>query len=58
MAFEQRIDAHAHFLPPFYRQACIDANFTQPDGMPKLPVFLCRAIESYCNVLIHPRNGI
>lgn len=38
MPFEERIDTHAHLLPPFYRQACIDAGHGKPDGMPELPV--------------------
>lgn len=38
MLFEERIDTHAHLLPPFYRQACIDAGHEKPDGMPELPV--------------------
>lgn len=38
MPFEERIDTHAHLLPPFYRQACIDAGHEKPDGMPELPV--------------------
>lgn len=33
-----RIDVHAHFLPPSYRQACSDAGHSKPDGMPGLPV--------------------
>ncbi|OKL61069.1 hypothetical protein UA08_03341 [Talaromyces atroroseus] len=37
MEFEERIDVHAHALPPFYREACINAGHAQPDGMPKLP---------------------
>lgn len=38
MLFEERIDTHAHLLPPFYRQACIEAGHEKPDGMPELPV--------------------
>lgn len=34
----QRIDTHAHFLPPSYRQACSEAGHGKPDGMPALPV--------------------
>ena len=34
----QRVDIHAHFIPPSYRQACFEAGHGKPDGMPKLPV--------------------
>ena len=33
----RRIDVHAHFLPPGYRQACIDAGHAMPDGFPQPP---------------------
>jgi len=33
----RRIDVHAHFLPPFYREALIAAGQARPDGMPGLP---------------------
>lgn len=32
-----RIDLHAHFLPPAYRSACEAAGHAQPDGFPTLP---------------------
>jgi predicted TIM-barrel fold metal-dependent hydrolase len=32
-----RIDVHAHFLPPTYRDALKAAGLTQPDGIPGLP---------------------
>ncbi|MGH1503792.1 MAG: amidohydrolase family protein [Acidimicrobiales bacterium] len=32
-----RIDVHAHYLPPAYRQALIDTGHEQPDGFPILP---------------------
>ncbi|KAK5163270.1 uncharacterized protein LTR77_010856 [Saxophila tyrrhenica] len=32
-----RIDTHSHFLPPAYRQACIENGHANPDGMPYLP---------------------
>lgn len=38
MPFGERIDTHAHLLPPFYRQASIEAGQENPDGMPELPV--------------------
>lgn len=34
----QRGDIHTHFLPPSYRQACLEAGHDKLDGMPKLPV--------------------
>ena len=33
----QKIDVHVHFLPPAYRQACLDHGHANPDGMPYLP---------------------
>jgi hypothetical protein len=38
MPFEERIDSHAHFLPPFYREACENTGHGKPDGMPTIPV--------------------
>ena len=32
-----KIDVHVHFLPPAYRQACLDHGHANPDGMPYLP---------------------
>ena len=32
-----KIDVHAHYLPPDYRQALIDNGQAQPDGFPVLP---------------------
>jgi predicted TIM-barrel fold metal-dependent hydrolase len=32
-----KIDVHVHFLPPSYRQACLDNGHANPDGMPYLP---------------------
>ncbi|KPI44075.1 uncharacterized protein AB675_6340 [Cyphellophora attinorum] len=32
-----KIDVHAHFLPPFYSEACRDFGHAKPDGMPTLP---------------------
>lgn len=40
MPFEERIDVHAHFLPPFYREACEKTGHGNPDGMPAVPVRL------------------
>lgn len=33
-----RIDVHAHFVPPFWREASIEHGHGQPDGMPSIPV--------------------
>jgi 6-methylsalicylate decarboxylase len=33
----ERIDVHAHFLPPFYIEALKRAGHGQPDGMPAIP---------------------
>lgn len=38
MAIEEKIDVHAHFLPPFYRKACLETGHGKPDGMPALSV--------------------
>jgi hypothetical protein len=38
MSFEERIDTHAHFVPPFYREACEETGHGKPDGMPAIPV--------------------
>jgi predicted TIM-barrel fold metal-dependent hydrolase len=32
-----RIDVHAHFVPPAYREAAVAAGHSRPDGMPALP---------------------
>ncbi|MBX5489468.1 MAG: amidohydrolase [Mycolicibacterium hassiacum] len=32
-----RIDVHAHFLPDFYRQAMLDAGYSEPDGIRAIP---------------------
>jgi hypothetical protein len=34
----ERIDTHAHFIPPFYRTASEEQGNGQPDGMPAIPV--------------------
>jgi len=31
------IDVHAHFLPPFYREALVRHGYGQPDGFPYVP---------------------
>lgn len=38
MTFVERIDTHAHFIPPFYRTACEESGHRNPDGMPAIPV--------------------
>lgn len=37
MTVSQRIDVHAHYLPPAYRAALLAAGHAQPDGFPQLP---------------------
>jgi 6-methylsalicylate decarboxylase len=32
-----RIDVHAHFVPPAYREAAVAAGHSRPDGMPAIP---------------------
>jgi 6-methylsalicylate decarboxylase len=32
-----RIDVHAHFVPPFYREALVAAGITRPDGIRAIP---------------------
>lgn len=32
-----RIDVHAHFVPPVYREAALAAGHEHPDGMPVMP---------------------
>ena len=34
-----RVDVHAHFIPPFYRDALIRAGQSRPDGMPAIPAW-------------------
>jgi hypothetical protein len=46
MNVEERIDVHAHFLPPFYRKACLETGHGKPDGMPVLPV--CIRFMLFC----------
>lgn len=33
----RRIDVHAHFIPPFYHDALVQAGHSKPDGMPAIP---------------------
>lgn len=40
MPADIKIDVHSHFLPPFYREACLETGHGKPDGMPALPVGL------------------
>jgi hypothetical protein len=48
MAHSGKIDVHSHFLPPFYRKACLEKGHGMPDGMPALPV--CPSIKSWSSV--------
>ncbi|PVH73618.1 aminocarboxymuconate-semialdehyde decarboxylase [Cadophora sp. DSE1049] len=34
---EEKIDVHAHIVPPFYREACLKTGHGNPDGMPGVP---------------------
>lgn len=47
----KRVDSHAHFLPPSYRQACLEAGHDKPDGMPALPVSSGLSLFQLCNTL-------
>jgi len=44
MAEQGKIDVHSHFLPPFYRKACLETDHGEPDGMPAIPV--CSSLKS------------
>lgn len=39
MNVANKIDVHAHYLPPPYRAALIEAGHEQPDGFPMLPAW-------------------
>lgn len=52
----QRIDTHAHFLPPSYRQACFEAGHSKPDGMPALPVNTDLPLNQVGEVLIRGKQ--
>jgi 6-methylsalicylate decarboxylase len=36
MPFEERIDMHGHFLPPFYRETCKRTDHGKPDDMRRI----------------------
>lgn len=40
----EKIDTHAHVVPPGWRKYCEEHGFGKPDGMPAIPV--CRKIRS------------
>jgi predicted TIM-barrel fold metal-dependent hydrolase len=48
MPLEARIDTHAHFLPLFYRNACLETGNGKADGMPALPV--CPCFVQHCQL--------
>jgi hypothetical protein len=62
-----KIDVHAHFVPPCWREALLANGLDQPDGMPEIPV-RTRLCASYITRLLtnkglgseHPRpvNGL
>ena len=39
MTVSNKIDVHAHYLPPRYRAALLEAGHDQPDGFPQLPAW-------------------
>jgi hypothetical protein len=45
-----RIDTHAHFVPPFWKEEAIQYGYGQPDGIPELPVIInsCRFTSNTC----------
>lgn len=49
----QKIDMHAHFLPPFYRDALLEHGYAHPDGMPGIPSWSPEAHLAYMDA-----NGI
>ncbi|OQO02652.1 hypothetical protein B0A48_12181 [Cryoendolithus antarcticus] len=48
-----KIDVHVHFLPPSYRQACLDNGHGNPDGMPYLPEW-----SEEAHLALMEKNGI
>jgi hypothetical protein len=55
MPFAERIDTHAHFIPPFYRKACEATGHGQPDGMPAIPVSVhFRSPPAGQKLIFHP----
>ena len=42
-----KIDVHAHFIPPSYRDALLANGHTNPDGMPGIPPWSAEAHLSY-----------
>ena len=50
---DQKVDVHAHFLPPFYRDALLNHGYAQPDGMPGIPSWSPEAHLTYMDA-----NGI
>ena len=37
--FQDRVDTHAHFVPPVWRKALEENGHAHPDGIPAIPVF-------------------
>jgi hypothetical protein len=58
MSFEERIDIHGHFLPPFYREACEKTGHGEPDGMPAVPVSLALIGNHSIICSRFSRNGV
>jgi len=42
-AMPHKIDVHAHYLPPFYQEACRNNGHAKPDGMPAVPEWSAEA---------------
>lgn len=41
----EKIDTHAHVVPPVWRKYCEEHGFGKPDGMPAIPV--CGHFQSF-----------
>ena len=44
---DQKINVHAHFIPPCYRKALLDNGYTNPDGMPGVPEWTIKSHLAY-----------
>jgi hypothetical protein len=61
MAFEERIDTHAHIVPPFYLEACQNTGHGKPDNIAAFPVILISSMAlEYSNSLsgMEPRGSL
>ncbi|KAJ4293682.1 hypothetical protein N0V90_008966 [Kalmusia sp. IMI 367209] len=48
MALPPRIDVHAHFLPPFYKDALVANGHAKVDGMPSIPPW---SLEAHLQIM-------